>query len=275
MTTGPDNHSVFEIYAIRYATSQNRKRYNNCNFCENQDIHESKMPMDFFIWVIRNSERTVLVDTGSRDWKCNDRGHQFIRCPIESLAALDVRPENVDDVVITHMHWDHAGNIDKLPNARIHIQLSEMRNATGPDMSRKALNNFFLVDDVCTVIRRLYEGSVVYHDENESRVTDGISVHRVGGHTPGMQVVRVRTKRGWVVLASDASHFYLNYQDKNPFPVFYNFHDTIKAWEVCRALADSDDHVIPGHDPLVLTKYPIASSSCGDQIVRLDLSPIN
>ena len=40
---------VFEIYALRYATSQNRKRYHNCNFCENPDIHESKMPMDFFL----------------------------------------------------------------------------------------------------------------------------------------------------------------------------------------------------------------------------------
>jgi glyoxylase-like metal-dependent hydrolase (beta-lactamase superfamily II) len=274
MTTASDNLPVFEIYAIRYATSQNRKRYNNCSFCENPDIHESKMPMDFFVWVIKNSDTTVLVDTGSRDWKCNDRGHQFICCPIESLSALGVAPETVKDVVITHMHWDHAGNIDKLTNARIHIQLSEMRNATGPDMSRKALNNFFLVDDVCTVIRRLYEGSVVYHDEDEGHITDGISVHRVGGHTPGMQVVRVRTRRGWVVLASDASHFYLNYQHKNPFPVFYNLHDAVKAWEICRALADSDEHVIPGHDPLVLTKYPSAGSSCGDEIVRLDLNPV-
>jgi hypothetical protein len=100
---------VFEIYALRYATSQNRKRYHNCNFCENPDIHESKMPMDFFVWVIKNEEHVILVDTGSRDWKCNDRGHQFIRCPIESLSALNIKPEDVDDVVITHMHWGSRG----------------------------------------------------------------------------------------------------------------------------------------------------------------------
>jgi glyoxylase-like metal-dependent hydrolase (beta-lactamase superfamily II) len=231
------------------------------------------MPMDFFVWVIRNEEHVILVDTGSRDWKCNDRGHQFIRCPIESLSALNIKPEDVDDVVITHMHWDHAGNIDKLPNARIHIQLEEMKSATGPDMAIKALNNFFLVDDVCTVIKRLYAGAVTYHHAGAENITDGVALHSVGGHTPGMQIVRVRTQRGWVVLASDASHFYLNYQQKNPFPVFFNLHDTIKAWETCELLAAGPDHVIPGHDPLVLQKYPVAHSPLGGEIVRLDLPP--
>lgn len=266
---------VFEVYAIRYATSQDRKGYHNCNFCESKDIHESQMPMDFFVWVIRNSEQIILIDTGSRDWKCNDRGHQFIRCPIEALSALNIQPEDVDHVVITHMHWDHAGNIDKLPNARIHIQLEEMRNVTGPDMAISALNHFFLVDDVCTVIKRLFEGSVTYHYAGAENITDGVSVHAVGGHTPGMQIVRVRTQRGWIVLASDAAHFYLNYQTKNPFPVFYNFHDTVKAWKTCEELADGNDHVIPGHDPLVLKKYPVANTDLGSEIVRLDLEKIS
>lgn len=266
---------VFEVYAIRYATSQDRKGYHNCNFCESKDIHESQMSMDFFVWVIRNSEQIILIDTGSRDWKCNDRGHQFIRCPIEALSALNIQPEDVDHVVITHMHWDHAGNIDKLPNARIHIQLEEMRNVTGPDMAISALNHFFLVDDVCTVIKRLFEGSVTYHYAGAENITDGVSVHAVGGHTPGMQIVRVRTQRGWIVLASDAAHFYLNYQTKNPFPVFYNFHDTVKAWKTCEELADGIDHVIPGHDPLVLKKYPVANTDLGSEIVRLDLEKIS
>lgn len=266
---------VFEVYAIRYATSQDRKGYHNCNFCESKDIHESQMPMDFFVWVIRNSGQIILIDTGSRDWKCNDRGHQFIRCPIEALSALNIQPEDVDHVVITHMHWDHAGNIDKLPNARIHIQLEEMRNVTGPDMAISALNHFFLVDDVCTVIKRLFEGSVTYHYAGAENITDGVSVHAVGGHTPGMQIVRVRTQRGWIVLASDAAHFYLNYQTKNPFPVFYNFHDTVKAWKTCEELADGIDHVIPGHDPLVLKKYPVANTDLGSEIVRLDLEKIS
>lgn len=263
----------YEIYAIRYGTSPKRKRYNNCVVCENQDIHESPMPMDFFVWVIRNQDTVIMVDTGSRDWKCVDRGHDYIRCPIEALSALNIAPEQVQHVVVTHMHWDHAGNIDKLPNAKVHVQLDEMRNVTGPDMSRRSMNNFFLVDDVCTVIKKLFGGSVVYHDDDTGHVAEGVTVHKVGGHTPGMQVVRVHTKRGWVVLASDASHFYINYQQRNPFTVFFHLHDLIKGWETCERLADGQDHVIPGHDPLVLQKYPVADTPLGTDVVRLDLAP--
>jgi len=264
----------YEIYAIRYGTSPHRKRYNNCVVCHDQDVHEMPMPMDFFVWVIRNEDTVIMVDTGSRDWKCRDRGHDYIRCPIESLSALNIKPEDVQHVIVTHMHWDHAGNIDKLPNAKVHIQLEEMRCVTGPDMTRKSMNNFYLVDDVCTVIQRLFGGSVVYHDSAADEVVPGVSVHKVGGHTPGMQVVRVHTKRGWVVLASDASHFYLNYQTRNPFTVFYHLHDLIKGWETCESLADGEDHVIPGHDPLVLKQYPVADTPLGAEVVRLDLPPI-
>lgn len=231
------------------------------------------MPMDFFIWVIRNHERLIVVDTGSRDWKCRSRGHQFIRSPIEGLAALGVSPERVDDVVVTHMHWDHAGNIDRFDRAHTHLQLAEIRNVTGPDMAVPAMNNFFLVDDVCTVVRRLFEGRVTLH-QGAHEIAPGVTVHEVNGHSAGMQVVRVHTQRGWVVLASDAAHFYANIRDNNAFPIHYNYQDTVKGWEVCRRLADSPDHIIPGHDPLVLRTYPAVSSALEGDIVRLDVEPL-
>jgi hypothetical protein len=89
-----------------------------------------------------------------------------------------------------------------------------------------------------------------------------------------MQVVRVYTRRGWVVLASDASHFYVNFQQNNPFPVLYNFQDTVRGYQTCLSLADSPEHVIPGHDPLVLQRYPAVSSSLEGDVVRLDVDPI-
>jgi len=264
---------TYEIYAIRYATSPHRKWFNNCLFCHAGDIHDAPMPMDFYVWVLRGRERTILVDTGSRDWKCRDRGHEFIRSPIEGLAAVDIAADRIDDVVITHMHWDHAGNIDQFNNARVHLQLAELRNVTGPDMALPELNNFFLVDDVCTVVRRLFEGKVMLQ-KGSREIASGVSIHEVGGHSAGMQVVRVYTQRGWVVLASDASHFYQNFRTRNPFPVLFNFQDTVKAWDFCRQLAESSDHIIPGHDPLVLQSYPAFSSSLAGDVVRLDLDPV-
>ncbi|KLK90520.1 hypothetical protein AA309_25260 [Microvirga vignae] len=262
----------YEVYAIRYATSPYRMRFHNCLFCHGKDVHEAPMPMDFFVWVIRNRQRIIVIDTGSRDWKCTQRGHEFIRCPTKGLEAIGIDPASVEDVIITHMHWDHAGNIDKFINAKVHLQVAEMRNVTSQDMGIPALNNFFLVDDVCTVVKRLFEGSVTFH-EKSSEIAPGVSIHEVGGHSAGMQVVRVYTRRGWVVLASDASHFYVNFQQNNPFPVLYNFQDTVRGYQTCLSLADSPDHVIPGHDPLVLKRYPAVSSSLEGDVVRLDVDP--
>lgn len=264
---------TYEIHAIRYATSPHRKRFHNCLHCDSADVHDS-MPMDFYVWLLRGGGRTILVDTGSRDWKCRARGHEFVRDPLDGLRAVGVLPESVDDVVITHMHWDHAGNIDRFPNALVHLQLAELRNVTGPDMALTEANNFFLVDDVCTVIKRLFDGKVSL-GQGHSEIAPGVSIHEVGGHSAGMQVVRVMTKRGWVVLASDASHFYLNIRKRNPFPVLFNFQDAIKAWDTCCRLADSPDHVVPGHDPLVLRRYPAASGSLHGDAVRLDLDPVS
>lgn len=262
----------YEIFAIRYAASPYRMRFHNCLFCHTGDVHDAPMPWDFYIWVVKNAHRTIVVDTGSREWKCKQRGHEFIRCPAEGLKAIGVEAAKVDDVIVTHLHWDHAGNIDKFPNAKVHLQAAEMRNVISQDMADPAINSFFLVDDVCTVVKRLFEGSMLFHEQSHE-LAPGVSLHEVGGHSAGMQIVRAYTKRGWVVLASDAAHFYANYTERNPFPVIFNYQDTIKGWDTCLRLADSPDHVVPGHDPLVLARYPAVSSSLEGDVVRLDVDP--
>jgi glyoxylase-like metal-dependent hydrolase (beta-lactamase superfamily II) len=77
-----------------------------------------------------------------------------------------------------------------------------------------------------------------------------------------------------VVLASDAAHFYANWQQRRPFPIVENIPVYLAALERIEALADSPRHVIPGHDPLVLKRYPRALPGVAD-IVRLDLDPVD
>ena len=94
----------------------------------------------------------------------------------------------------------------------------------------------------------------------------------MGGHTPGLQVVRVHRPRGPVVLASDAAHFYANFEQGRPFPILESVPDYLEAHRKIRRLAASDAHVIPGHDPAVLTRYP--RSGEWQDIVRLDFPPV-
>jgi glyoxylase-like metal-dependent hydrolase (beta-lactamase superfamily II) len=140
-------------------------------------------------------------------------------------------------------------------------------------MCHGPLKHPFDVEDVTAMVRKVFEGRVVFHD-GASEIAPGLSLHWIGGHTEGLQVVRVRTRRGWLVLASDASHFYANMQQTRPFPIVYNLGDMLEGYRKLAALAESGDHIIPGHDPLVLKRYPAAAKGLEGWIARLDADPL-
>jgi len=178
----------------------------------------------------------------------------------------------VEDVIISHMHYDHAGNHDLFPKARYHLQDSEMAFSTGRHMCDEASSHPFSVDDVTQMVRRVFAGRVQFHD-GDGEIAPGLSVHKIGGHTMGLQVTRVWTARGWVVLASDAAHFYANMYEARPFPIVYDVDEMLAGFKTIQALASSPDHVIPGHDPLVLSRYPAFAPDLEGIVARLDVEP--
>lgn len=260
---------TYEVYAVKYGTMDNRHRYDNFIMA---DPHDGHMPIDYYVWVIRNDTRTIVVDTGFDHKEAELRGRQVDRLPREGLAMLGVDAGKVENVIVTHMHYDHAGTLDDFPNARFHVQELEMGYITGRNMCLEPLKHAYSADHVCTLVRRLFEGRVAFHGK-EGEVAPGITVHHIGGHTMGMQSVRVKTKRGWVVLASDASHFYENMERTSPFPIVYHMGDMLRGYDTLRGLAESPRHVVPGHDPLVLQRYPSPNEELSGIVVRLDVDP--
>jgi len=259
----------YEVLAIRYA--HNPAARSSHNFIGG-DQHDVPMPLDYFVWLIRGNNLAVVVDTGFSRAMAEKRARQYLACPGETLGDLGVDPNGVRDVIITHLHYDHAGNHDLFPNARYHLQDREMRYATGRCMCHATLRAPFEADDVAEMIRKVFAGRVVFHD-GDSEFAPGITLHRLGGHTDGLQIVRVHTRRGWVVLASDASHFYANIEQERSFPLVFNVGDMLEGFRTVRGLADGLDHVIPGHDPLVMSRYPAVPGFEG-RVVRLDTAPI-
>jgi glyoxylase-like metal-dependent hydrolase (beta-lactamase superfamily II) len=193
--------------------------------------------------------------------------------PRDGLIAIGIDPATVEDVIVSRMHYDHAGNQDLFPKARFHIQDSEMAFCTGRCMCHPQLRRSFEEGDVAAMIRRLFEGRVQFHDGTDERAP-GITVHYVGGHTMGLQVVRVRTRRGWVVLAADASYFYANFEEMRAYPTVYNVADMLEGFATLKRLATSPRHVVPGHDPLVLRRYPVPRPGLEGMAVRLDAEPL-
>lgn len=264
---------VYEVLAIRYATHDRIAR-DNFIFPPGPDAdpHDAPMPMDYFVWLLRSDERTILVDTGFGAAEAQARGRILLRHPADALRALDVAPERVTDVIITHLHYDHAGNLSAFPAATFHLQDAEMAFATGRCMCHARLRGAFAVEDVVEMVRRVYAGRVRFAD-GDATLFPGVSVHLVPGHSRGLQCVRVETARGAVVLASDATHYYANMETGNPYPIVVDVAATAESWERLRGLADGEDHIVPGHDPLVMARYPRLGQS-GIEAVALHLPPI-
>jgi glyoxylase-like metal-dependent hydrolase (beta-lactamase superfamily II) len=248
--------NAYEIYALRYATMSARTPHQNFLVPDPHDT--TAQDLDYFVWLVRGNGRNILVDTGFNAEEAKLRGRELMANPVDVLAGFGVQAEAIKDVVVTHLHYDHAGNLDRFPSARFHLQEREMSYATGRCMCNGMLRYPFTVEHVTQMVRHVYGERVTFHS-GDGEVAPGVTVHRVGGHSDGLQVVRVETARGPVVLASDAAHFYGNLHRRSPFPIVYNIGDMCLGWETVERLAGHPDRVIPGHDPVVAEIYPRAS----------------
>lgn len=260
--------ATYRVYAIKYAQHDRMARDNFIG----GDIHDGPMPMDYYVWAVVGAERTFIVDTGFDESMAQRRGRKIIH-PVEAgLRKISIEPSAVDDVIVTHMHYDHAGNHDLFPKARFHLQDREMMFCTGRSMCHEAIRHPFAVEDVKAMVDKLFADRVCFH-EPEDELASGITLHLVGGHSHGLQIVRVHTERGWVVLASDATHYYANIGRRLAYPVVFDVGDMMEGYRTVRRLADSEAHIVPGHDPQVLSIYPPAARDTNGWIARVDMAP--
>ena len=139
---------LYEVFALKYgAHAAGRTRRDN--FMLAGDDHALPAPIDYFVWVIKNDKRTIMVDTGFEEKEAALRGRKITAQPREILKHLGLAAENVDHVVVSHLHYDHAGNLEHFPKARYHLQEAEMAYATGRCMCDEILRRPFTADHVC------------------------------------------------------------------------------------------------------------------------------
>ncbi|WP_300061970.1 N-acyl homoserine lactonase family protein [uncultured Roseobacter sp.] len=258
--------SDWEVFAVKYAERNARTRRDSFIFDDN---HDAPHHMDYFMWVLRRGSEVILVDTGYDAEEARLRDRPIRQDPAASLAPLGLQPTDIAAVIVTHLHYDHAGGLHLFPNATLHMQAAEMAYATGPCMCHDTLRMPFTAGHICEAVRRLYAGQVVFQD-GDAEVAEGVTVHCIGGHSRGLQAVRVRTAAGWLVLASDAAHYYENVFSRKPFPIVVDLQNMLDGFDRLEALASRRALIVPGHDPLVTKAYPQAIA---DHIWRLDHGP--
>jgi len=258
------NVPLYQVYAVKYATREARSP----EHFHGGDPHDGSMPMDYFVWAAVSAEHTVVVDAGFSAEVAERRQRTYLRCPTDGLAALGIDCARLPLVILTHLHYDHVGNLEKFPAADFVIQDDEMAFWTGRYASKGHFHHIVEVEDIVHLVRENFAGRLRFV-AGTGEVVPGITVHRVGGHAAGLQVVRVTTARGNVVLASDATHYYANIEGDRPYSVVKDLADMYEAFEIVRWLADSPEHVVPGHDPLVMERFPAVSGELEGVAARI------
>jgi glyoxylase-like metal-dependent hydrolase (beta-lactamase superfamily II) len=258
----------YEVYALRYAEHKQRSR--NENFISSDEHDNSNMPLDFYLWLIKDGDTCILVDTGFNAEMAIKRNRHYHASPESLLAQLGINAEDIQHLIITHMHYDHIGNLAAFPNAVLYVQEKEMHYCTGRAMNHEFIRAPYDPDNIANAIYRLHAGKVRFVNANEE-ILPGVNIHHMGGHTDGMQIVSVNTERGTVILDSDAAHYWHHLRKGTPFPIVMSIPDMLTAHQRIIQLSSGPDHIIPGHDPAVRQRFPKWNDN--PNIVQLHLSP--
>ncbi len=243
----------YEIYAIQYAKVK--------DFAVNGLIAGAdpsrKLDIAMMVWLVKGGGRNIVVDSGFyrekflTQWK----PVEFAK-PSDAVARAGVKPEEVTDVIISHIHWDHADGADLFPKAKIRIQKEELEYYS--DLAAKGGKRRNAADPVdLEMLQKLNtEGRVALVDGDAQEVLPGITCYTGGKHTYASQYVGVNTAIGTVILASDNMYLYENLEKHLPIAQTLDADSNLRAQDRMKQLAAAPKWIIPGHDPAVLKNFP-------------------
>jgi glyoxylase-like metal-dependent hydrolase (beta-lactamase superfamily II) len=253
----------YEAYALRYGTRSSMRSKEFYRY-DLMDAPDAPQQMDYYFWLLRNASRTVLVDCGFDAVRGKIRQREQKVTPVELLGRLGVRPGDVDHVVISHLHYDHVGNIGLFPKATVSIARKEYDFWTGP-LGDRPLMKALVIPEELRMVRQLAAESRLKFVDVSAEVLPGIFVTTVGGHTPGQVIVEVEVASGRLILASDSLHYYEQLDRDWPFRLFANVEDSLNSFELLRDFQKRPGTaIVAGHDPRVGEYFSSVMPDCLD-----------
>ena len=261
----PPEAEKFDVYAVRFATIAN---FPVSSLISGAD-RSRRLDIAMTVWVLKGvNGRVALVDSGfHRDQYFTAFAVKDFVLPSEAIAPLGIKPEDVTDIFLSHMHWDHAGGIDLFPAARVWVQKDEFEYYTGEAWQSRNTHGGIDADDVLEMVKRNTIGRVtLIRGEDETSIS-GIGFHVGGKHTWQSQFVSVQTRAGsTVVLASDNVYLYENLDTHKPIAQTLDADSNLRTQDRMRSLASALKLVVPDHDPAVFDRFPHIS----DRIVKIE-----
>lgn len=251
----------YQIWALKYATIKN---FPVSSLVKGAD-ESRKSDIAMMIWLVRAGDRNIIVDSGFyrpsyfKSWDVSD----FVR-PDEMVKRAGVNPEDVTDVILTHAHWDHADGADLFPKAKIWMQKDEYRYYTLDAWQPGGKHGGIDREDVQFWVRANLDGRMKLVD-GDQEIYPGLRVYIGGRHTFASQYVSANTRDGAVILASDNVYLYENLDKHVPIAQTFDEKSNLAAQDKMRTLVKDPQLIIPGHDPLVMKRFPFA----GEGMVRI------
>ncbi len=255
---------VYEVYAVRFARLLG---YPVASLVKGAD-RGRKLDLAMTFWVLKGPEgKTILIDAGFyRPEHANRKDVADYTRPDKALERLGIKADQVTDIIITHMHWDHADGVDLFPKAQIWIQQKEYDHSAGADRKTGAKDDGGLPGHYKALIKLKEQGRVHLVDGDAREIIPGVTVYTGGKHTFESQYAGVNTRAGLMVIASDNLYLYENLDKHVPIAQTLDAKSNLAAQDRMKQLASSPRLIIPSHDPEVFVRFP----KPGDGVARLD-----
>jgi glyoxylase-like metal-dependent hydrolase (beta-lactamase superfamily II) len=242
---------TYEVYAVRYATIP---QFKVSALLAGADTSR-RIDIAMMVWVIKGGGRTVLLDAGfHRDDFVNRYHPTGFVAPSEAIGRLGIKAEDVTDVIISHVHWDHLDGIDLFPRARVWIQREEFEHHL--DSTGAVRNRAIDAGDAKILAGIAREGRVTLVDGDAKEIIPGVAVYTGGKHTFASQFATVSTAAGTVVLASDNVYLYENIAKHVPIAQTLDSVSNVRTQDRMKTLASDPRLIVPGHDPEVFVRFP-------------------
>ncbi len=244
----------YEIFAIKFAERTNKISIADAAVGASGN---DSLNVCFMIWLLKgNNGKTILVDAGfSDDMEINPKLISFLR-PDKMLESINIKNSEITDVIITHPHWDHIGGIDLFPNAQIWMQKEDYDYFVGTAWQEGGNHIGFNNMDVLKIVKRNLDKKLTLVNGDGIEILPGIIVYTGSKHTFESQYVLVNTGSGKVIIASDNAWFYYNITSLLPIPITMDPKAYSKNLKRMKKMVNNTDLIIPGHDPLVFSKFP-------------------
>jgi glyoxylase-like metal-dependent hydrolase (beta-lactamase superfamily II) len=236
---------------------------------------DGPLQISYYFWILEPlhapGSPPIVLDCGF-DPELGERlGRRCLCPPADALARLGIDPAAVDLLVISHIHWDHVGNLELFANARMPVARVELEFWTDDPVAQRPQFAAHADANGIEQLRRAAAEERVELIEDRAEVAPGITAVRLGGHAPGQLVFEVAGEHGQVVLASDAIHYDDELERQRPFGIFTDLADMYRGYATLQRYADSGAAVVPGHDPSVMDRFaPLDGDAAGLAVCLTD-----